>query len=76
MAAGLGAGLAWLTYKPKYTATALLRMTSSKPRLLPGVQPDDAGSKNEETFQKTQTQMLKARDVLAAVLNKDQMVAV
>jgi len=68
--ASAGAGLAWLTYKPKYTATALMRMTSSRERLLGGT--DEAGrSRGEEEFQKTEAQMIKSRGVLGAVLQKD-----
>jgi len=65
-----GAGLAWLTYKPKYTAAALIRMTSSKERLLGGSE-DGGRNRGEEEFQKTEAQMIKSRNVLEPVLKRD-----
>ncbi len=71
--AGMGGGLAWITYKPKYTATAQMRMSSSEQRLLPGAFPEEgARSGREEEFQKTQAYMAKSRNVLSTVLLKDQ----
>src|SRR5436309_282580 len=65
--AAIGATVAWFTYKPKYTAIAMMRMTSSKPHLIPG-HSDDGGASREEGFQKTQVQLLRARKVLEEVL--------
>src|SRR5687768_9800783 len=57
--AAVGAGIAWFTYKPKYTAVAMMRLASTKPRLLPG--SEDANSVRPEEFQKTEAQMIKSR---------------
>jgi polysaccharide biosynthesis transport protein len=66
--AGIGVGIAFLTYKPKYTAITTMRMTLSK-RLLPGT---DDSVRNVEEFQKTEAQMAKSREVLRTALQKDQ----
>src|SRR5260370_1012230 len=67
--AGVGAGLAWMTYKPKYTAWAAFYLAPSKPPLVPGAARGD-DSRNKEDFQRTQVYMIKSRDVLKTVLKK------
>jgi succinoglycan biosynthesis transport protein ExoP len=70
--ASIGVGVAVLTYKPKYTAVATMRMISSKPRILPGAQDDAArNSAREVDFQKTQAQLIKSPDLLASVLESN-----
>src|SRR4051794_9124103 len=69
LAAGLllavvGAGLAWLTYTPKFTAVALIRMASSRPRLFSDAQSDEGVLNREEQFQKRQVQLLKTNAIL------------
>jgi capsular exopolysaccharide synthesis family protein len=68
--AGVGAGLACLIYQPKYTATALLRMSSVGSRLLPnGAVMDNL--QREEEFRKVQTYWIKSPAILDVVLKKN-----
>jgi succinoglycan biosynthesis transport protein ExoP len=68
--AAVGAGLAWITYKPKYTAAASFYLIPSKPPLLPGTpQPEDR--RDREEFQKSHAYMVRSWDVLRTVLKKD-----
>ena len=68
--AGVGAGLAWITYKPKYTAWAAIYLVPSKPPLVQGAARGDE-LRSKEDFQRTQVYMIKSRDVLKTVLKKD-----
>src|SRR5262249_30547145 len=69
--ASVGIGIAWLTYKPKYTAVATMRMSINKQRILPGV-PSDEAWRSAEEFQKTEAHIVKSRDVLQTTLQKDR----
>lgn len=67
----VGAAIAWVTYKPKYTASAVVRLTSSKKSLLPG--GDEAGRQGrEEEFQRTQALVVKQRKLLKPVIENAQ----
>ncbi len=68
-----GFGLAWLTYAPKYTATFLMRMESGDTRLIPG--NEDRQANREEEFRKTQSVMIKRREVLKPVTEKNEVKA-
>jgi succinoglycan biosynthesis transport protein ExoP len=68
--AGVGAGLAWITYKPKYTAWAAIYLVPSKPPLVAGA-PRGDDFRIKEDFQRTQVYMIRSRDVLKTVLKKD-----
>jgi succinoglycan biosynthesis transport protein ExoP len=68
--AGVGVGLAYLVYEPKYTATALLRMTSMGSRLLPNGNVFD-NLQREEEFRKIQTYWIKSSAILDKVLEKN-----
>jgi capsular exopolysaccharide synthesis family protein len=70
--AAAGAGIAWLTYKPKYTAIASMRMSATKPGLLPTAIEEGKFSARDADFQKTQAQLVKSRAIIGAVLAKDQ----
>src|SRR5262249_41619006 len=65
--AAVGGGLAVLTYQPKYTAVAILRMHSSGARLF---SRGPEAEYREEEFRKTQAHLIKSPYVLDKVLSK------
>jgi polysaccharide biosynthesis transport protein len=62
----VGAGLAWVTYKPKYTAVTAMRIAFSKQSILPGAPAEN--ERSIEKRQKNEAQIIKSRDLLRAVL--------
>lgn len=67
----VGAAIAWVTYKPKYTASAHVRLTSNKKNVLPGAEEAGRQSRDED-FQKTQAFEVKyQRQLLRKVLESD-----
>jgi succinoglycan biosynthesis transport protein ExoP len=69
---GVGAGLAWLTYQPKYTATAYIEMSSNEPHLLAFGPAGDVRNTREEEFRKNQVFKIKSHAVLKEVLKMDE----
>jgi hypothetical protein len=67
--AGIGFGIAWVTYAPKYTALSSMRMESGERRLFPV--NEDRRANHETEFRKTQSIMIKSRKVLDEVVKKD-----
>jgi capsular polysaccharide biosynthesis protein len=70
--AGVGAWLAWLTYQPKYTATAYIEMTSNEPHLLAFGPGGEVRNTREEEFRRNQTFQIKSHAVLKEVLKMDE----
>jgi capsular exopolysaccharide synthesis family protein len=68
--ASVGVGVAWFTYKPKFTAIAMIRMMASRPPVIPGDQQYVVAITEE--FQKTQSHLVKSRDVLSTVVERDE----
>jgi succinoglycan biosynthesis transport protein ExoP len=69
--AGVGAGLAWITYAPTYTAITSIFLIPSKPPLIPGVGSSPPDSRDRENFQQSHAYMIKNGNVLPTVLKRD-----
>jgi polysaccharide biosynthesis transport protein len=67
--AAAGFALAWVTYVPKFTSTASMRMESGEWRLL--AKAEDRHSNGEDEFRRTQALMIKSRRVLDEVVKRD-----
>jgi hypothetical protein len=66
LGAAVAAGVVWLVYPAKYTATALIHLSSHNPR---------GGSESEAdflNFQRTQASLIKGQAVLRAALDKPE----
>jgi succinoglycan biosynthesis transport protein ExoP len=69
--AGAGAGLALITYAPKYTATTSFYLIPSKPPLIRDSAPADSRERDREDFQKSHAFMIKYGNVVTTVLKRD-----